>query len=497
MSRGVYHDSVTLMLASQAAAATDGAEHVTVAMSTPLNLELIAAQGFDLADAAELSVNDLVIAIRADDQGAAERILGAIRDRLAGGGRPGPAPRSEQAAVSLRSAARRHPELSLALVSVPGRHAAYEAAEALDAGLHVFCFSDGVSARHERILKRRAEERGLIFMGPDCGTAIIDGIALGFANAVQRGPVGIVGASGTGIQEVCCLLDGAGVGISHAIGVGGRDLSAEVGGVMTRRALGLLAADASTEVIVVISKPPDRAVAATVLDAAEATGKPAVVAFLGSCGSPPAGPRVEVVPSLEAAARRAAALAGSEIVVPEPEQTESRVQGFIRGLFSGGTLCLEAMLVLAPVVGRVNSNVPLEPSWRLSGPHHSDGHAFIDFGADELTDGRPHPMIDPTVRLERLAREAADPDVSVILLDIVLGFAAHPDPAAVFAPAIARARAARDDLTVIVAVCGTAHDPQNLDRQRAHLTDAGALVLPGAAAAARTALSTIVPERHG
>jgi FdrA protein len=498
VSRGVYHDSVTLMLASNAASAKAGAQHVTVAMATPLNLGLIAAQGFKLADTGELSVNDLVIAVRADDQPAADLILAAVDDQLSGRGGQGPAPRSERAAVSIRSAARRRPELSLALVSVPGRHAAYEAAEALDAGLHVLCFSDGVSARHERVLKSRAAERGLMFMGPDCGTAIIDGIGLGFSNAVRRGPVGIVGASGTGIQEVCCLLDCAGVGISQAIGVGGRDVSAEIGGVMMRRGLELLAADAGTEVIVAISKPPDRAVAGTVLDGAEATGKPAVVAFLGLDRSLPTGGGVELVDRLELAAGRAAALAGFEFTDPDTELR--RPSGFVRGLFSGGTLCLEAMLVLAPVLGRLNSNVPLKPEWRLSRLDRSEGHTLIDFGADELTDGRPHPMIDPALRLERLAREAADPDVSVILLDIVLGYGAHPDPAAVFAPAIAQARAARDDLSVVVALCGTAQDPQNIDLQRARLADAGAVALRGAAAAARTAISTAIRnggERRG
>jgi FdrA protein len=231
-----------------------------------------------------------------------------------------------------------------------------------------------------------------------------------------------------------------------------------------------------------------------VLDAAAATGKPAVVAFLGLHGSLRTGGGVELVNGLEAAAGRAAALAGSDFAAPDAEQSEGRSSGFIRGLFSGGTLCLEAMLVLAPVVGRVNSNVPLEPDWRLGELHRSDGHTLIDFGADELTDGRPHPMIDPSVRLERLAREAADPHVSVILLDLVLGYGAHPDPAAAFAPVIARARAARDDLSVIIALCGTAQDPQNLDLQAARLTDAGALVLRGAGAAARAALSIVVPE---
>ncbi len=297
--RGAYHDSVTLMLVSREAAAEEGAETVSVAMATPLNVDLIAGQGFELP--ADVGPNDLVIAIRAADE---EAVLAAVeralsRREVGRGEAERPAPRS------LVSAVRRRPDLNLAFLSVPGRHVGYEAAAAVEAGLHVFCFSDGLGLEQEAALKRRALERGLLFMGADCGTAIIDGVALGFANAVQRGPVGIVGASGTGTQEVCCLLDAAGIGISHAIGVGGRDLSAEVGGTMFRRGIELLAADEGTEAIVAISKPPDPDVAAAISEAAERAGKPVVMAFLGLDGT------------LEQAAARAAQLVGGRLPTPE------------------------------------------------------------------------------------------------------------------------------------------------------------------------------------
>ena len=255
--RGAYHDSVTLMLVSRAAGREDGAEAVAVGMATPLNLELLADQGFTVEDAGP---NDLVIAVRARDEAAVEAAVAAVdRELAAKGGQTPLAGAGRPAVRSLRSAAG---AASLAFLSIPGEHVAHEGAAALEAGLHVFCFSDGVSVEVEAALKRRAVERGLLFMGPDCGTGILDGVALGFANAVERGPVGIVGASGTGIQEVSCLLDAAGVGISHAIGVGGRDLHAEVGGLMMRRGLELLADDEDTRAIVAISKPPDAAVAA-------------------------------------------------------------------------------------------------------------------------------------------------------------------------------------------------------------------------------------------
>ncbi|HVG64858.1 MAG TPA: protein FdrA, partial [Actinomycetota bacterium] len=416
---------------------------------------------------------------------------------------------------------------------VPGRHLHYEIAEALQAGLHVFCFSDGLDPATEAARKREAAARGLLLMGPDCGTAILDGVGLGFANAVRRGPVGVVGASGTGIQEVTCLLDAAGVGISHAIGVGGRDLSPGVGGIMTLRALDLLAADDATERLVVISKPPDPEVARRVADAAAATGKPAVLAFPGLADPPPLRRGVAVVGSLEAAAAWAAggtgeprpsAQAPAEAAAggmpeprppapspPEGERSPAKdggasvvhrplgdlqgdppavTPGAIRGLFSGGTLCYEAMAVVAGVVGRVASNIPLRPEWRLADPNRSEGHTFVDFGDDAMTEGRAHPMIDPGLRNERFRREAADPETGVVLLDVVLGHGAHPDPAGELAPLVERALAdRRGRLSVVVSLCGAAGDPQGLDAQAATLRAAGALVTRSSAQAARLALA--------
>lgn len=435
--RGAYYDSVTLMLVSRAAASEAGADAVAVGMATPLNLELLADQGFSVDDG--LSPNDLVIAVRASDP---EAVVAAV-DRELSAKAPVASARAEvPAARSLTAAARRDPEVSLAFLSIPGDHVAYEAAAALAAGLHVFCFSDGVSLEVEAELKRTAIERGLLFMGADCGTAIVDGVALGFANAVRRGPVGIVGASGTGIQEVCCLLDAAGVGVSHAIGVGGRDLSAEVGGLMMRRGLELLAADEGTRAIVAISKPPDPQVARAVERAAADAGKPVVLGF---------------DLTLEEAARQAAELAGGALPAFDAELRRPPAAGDVRGLYTGGTLCAEA----ARIVGR---------------------GTFVDFGADEYTQGRAHPMIDPSLRLEHLAAAGRDPAVAVILLDVVLGYGAHPDPATDLAAAIQGL-----ERHVIVALCGAAGDPQGLDGQRERLEAAGAVVTRSNAHAARLA----------
>jgi FdrA protein len=510
------------MQVSRQAEGLPGVEAAAVVAATPVNLELLARQGFAV-DAGGLGPSDLVVCVRAADDETADRALEQVAELLAGVGRGGAGAGAGGGPVaaeprSLRAAVRRDPELRLAVLSVPGRHLHYEIAEALQAGLHVFCFSDGLDPATEAACKRIAAERGLLLMGPDCGTAILDGVGYGFANAVRRGPIGIVGASGTGIQEVTCLLDAAGIGISHAIGVGGRDLSPEVGGIMTLRALALLAADPTTERLVVISKPPDSQVARRVAEAAARTGKPTVLAFPGMADPPPLPDGVRFAGSLEQAANWAAEgipqphppaggvpegapeVADPPPAVPAPTAGSAAspavTPGAIRGLFCGGTLCYEAMAAVSGVVGRVGSNIPLQPEWRLADPHRSEGHTFVDFGDDAMTEGRAHPMIDPGLRNERFRREAADPQTGVVLLDVVLGYGAHPDPTGELAPLVERALADRPGrLSVVVSLCGAAGDPQGLDAQAAALRAAGALVTRSSAQAARLALAAAGLDR--
>ena len=499
--RGTYHDSVTLMQVSRQAEQLPGVEAAAAVAATPVNLDLLARQGFAV-DSAGLGPSDLVVCVRAADEETADQAMEQVAALLAGAaGGAGAGAGTGAGAVApprtLRAAARRDSDLNLAVLSVPSRHLHYEIAEALQAGLHVFCFSDGLDPATEAACKRAAADRGLLLMGPDCGTAILDGVGLGFANAVRRGPVGIVGASGTGIQEVTCLLDAAGVGISHAIGVGGRDLSPEIGGIMTLRALDLLAADEGTERVVVVSKPPDLQVARQVAEAAAATGKPSVLAFPGLTDPPPLPPGVSFAGSLEAAAAWAAETAAPVVHTPPPlSGPPVLTPGAIRGLCSGGTLCYEAMALVAGVVGRVASNIPLRPEWRLADPNRSEGHTFVDFGDDAMTEGRAHPMIDPGLRNERFRREAADPETGVVLLDVVLGYGAHPDPAGELAPMVEHALAERPDgLSVVVSLCGAAGDPQGLDGQAATLRTAGALVTRSSAQAARLALAAAGLDR--
>jgi FdrA protein len=463
--RGAYYDSVALMLASRDAEAIEGVELVAAVAGTPVNITLLHDQGFEPPD--DVGPNDMVVAIRAADDDAATAAERAVDRRLSERAEPSGA--TVFAPRSIRSAVRANPDLSVAFVSVPGRHAAYEVAEAIEAGMHVFCFSDGMSLDDEAVLQRRALDRGVLFLGAGCGTAIVDGVGFGFANVVERGPVGIIGASGTGIQQVTCLLDAAGIGISQALGVGGRDLSTEVGGIMSDRCLQVLADDASTEIIVLVSKPPAVAVAEKIVAAAARTGKPAVVGLLAGAGDSelPATPEgVSVVGSLEDAAARAADLAGGRVETHDIELPLRSTPGALRGLFCGGSLCFEARAA-------------------------AGGGDFIDFGADEYTMGRAHPMIDPTLRNDHFEQTSVDAGVGAIVLDVVLGAGAHSDPAGELASSIVAVLERRRDLTIIVAVCGTERDPQELGRQVKQLAAAGALVTRNAAHAGRLARGAV------
>jgi FdrA protein len=478
---GAYADSVTLMQVSRSVGALPGVGAVLVAMATELNLGLLDGMGLPVPSGA--SANDLIVAVRAEDETSLAAALSAVDDALSarrgatGGGAGGAVADQPPRTVGL---AARDTGPALVLVSVPGQHAFTEAIDALESGCDVMIFSDNVSVEQEIALKEAADERGLLVMGPDCGTAVVGGVGLGFSHSLAPGPVGVVAASGTGAQQVLCLLDAAGVGVSAALGVGGRDLSADVGGRSTRAALRALDADPTTDLIIVISKPPADAVAAEIRRFADTLGTPVEFALIG-------GDRPDLTAATEHALRRLG------VAVPRwpswPGRAGEPRAGWLRGLFAGGTLCDEAMTIAALRFGAVYSNIPLQPDWLIDPRDRVDAHLMIDFGDDELTRGRPHPMIDQTLRLERFAAEAADERTAVLLLDVVLGHGAHLNPAAEIAAAI---RDAPAELPVVVSVIGARADPQDISGQARILHDAGAHVFTSNAEAARFACDLVV-----
>ena len=512
LRRNFYRDSVALMTLSRALTALPGVDDAGAVMSTEMNQALLRQAGLLATDSAAGETggpNDLLIVVRAASDEAAAAALTEAEDRLTSRPRSTPGAQAQRQPVTIAQALQQQPLSNLALISVPGAYAAVEARAALLAGLHVLLFSDNVSLEQEIALKTLAAERGLLLMGPDCGTALINGVGLGFANVVPRGPIGIVSASGTGLQQVSCLIAGYHSGVSQAIGTGGRDLSEAVGGRTMLAGLELLQRDAETEVIVLLSKPPAPSVARRVIDAAAQGKKATVIAFLGTDGAASsAHAHLRFASTLSEAARLAVQFTSDHPPVSENALSAETLaaiqtaraglhpeQRCVRGLFSGGTLCDEAMMLLSASLGPIYSNIPLRPEWQLDESKGSSGHSAIDFGSDEFTVGRPHPMIDAGLRLRRLEQEALDPTTAVILLDIVLGYGSHSDPAAEFAPAIQRARAtaaaAGRSLACIVSLCGTEQDPQGLSFQRDQLLQAGALVFSENAVAAQAAAAIV------
>ncbi len=447
VERGRYLDSVALMQLSRRLAAAPGIEDAALMIGTPSNKALLRDAGLLDAEGDTAGPNDIVMAVRANDEGAARAALMAALDS--------PVAKAVAAlahARTLRGALDALPHANLALISVPGDFAAHEARKALGAGLNALVFSSGVALEEERALKLTARDKGLLLMGPDCGTALIAGTPVAFANVVPRGDIGIVSASGTGLQEVSCLIARLGGGVSHGIGVGGRDLDERIGALGTLAAIEALEADPLTKTIVLISKPPAAAVADKVLARLTSSAKRSVACFLGL-----------ERPGLARSLREAAELATGATLAAEPPKAE-KVKGRVVGLYCGGTLCSEAEIIF----GRLGLS----------------GHRFVDLGNDQYTRGRPHPMIDPELRNEHVARAMADRAVGAVLIDIVLGYGSHCDPAGVLLKI-------RLKKPVLASVTGTDEDPQGRALQVARLREAGVVVAPSNAHAAEWAAALV------
>jgi FdrA protein len=500
VKKSEYHDSVTLMLVARELGKFPGVIDVGVIMATEANKALLKESGLLTPDCAVATPNDLVIAVSANDGAAdaalleAERLLKQKRASDEG---------AEFRPKTLRGAVKATPNANVAVISVAGRYATDEAWDALRRGLHVLLFSDNVSLDDEIALKRYARDHGLLLMGPGAGTAILNGVALGFANVVPSGPVGIVSAAGTGLQEVSTLLAKNGIGITQGLGTGGRDLKEEVGGIMMLQALQALQVDPATQVIALVSKPPSPGVAEAILDQVAQSDKPAIVGFMGANPDQFRSiPNATMARTLQETALLAAKAAGAninvvDVIAREEKELQAQAQTlraalkteqkYLRGLFSGGTLCYESQVIWrdrlsAPVL----SNAPLTHNHQLADSLHSIKNTCVDLGEEEFTVGRPHPMIDNDLRIRRLLQEARDPEVAVIVLDVVIGYGAHPDPASELGPAIRQAKQQADrELIVVASVTGTEQDPQRLSVQVAALKSAGVIVCDSNAAAAK------------
>jgi FdrA protein len=515
VKRGDYFDSVTLMRVAQKINAEKGVIDSGLITGSRENKAIMKASGLFVDPFTKAQDNDLLIAVKARSEKIAAQILDHVDDYLRAG--------QKKAAVNgaanpagLEGALNRLPGANLAMISVAGRYAGDEAAKALQKGLHVLLFSDNVTLEKEIELKKMARAKGLLLMGPDCGTAIINGIPLAFANAVPRGAIGIVAAAGTGLQETSSLIANAGAGISQAIGTGGRDLKKDVGGIMFISAIKALVADKKTAVLLLIAKPPDKTVQQKIAGLLKSVVKPVVTVFLGGEAGMFKGKSIYDASTLEEGALTAVALCrgdkveiASQRLAGRDAQLRNRAraiagklqpeQKYVRALFSGGTFCSEAQVIFRGNVPGLYSNVPLRSLAKLKDNLQSKKHTFLDLGEDEFTAGRLHPMIDFSMRNRRMLQEAGDPETALILLDLVLGYGANKDPLAEIIPVIRACRktaaASGRLLPLLVSVTGTDQDPQNRSRVAKNLRQIGVEVLESNAAASKLALYIV--ERLG
>jgi FdrA protein len=493
-----YFDSVFLMQVAQNLQKESGVQQAAALMGTENNKQLLRGMGFAETEISAAGSNDLIIALQGSEQEAISSILAHADDWLI----RRPSAVSAMALHTLDDALGRQPRSNLVAISVPGEYAGKEARRALERGLNVFLFSSNVPVEEEIALKEYARDHGLILMGPDCGTAILAGVGIGFANAVRRGSIGVIGSSGTGLQEFTSIVHQCGLGISHAIGTGSRDLSDAVGGISTLSALEALEADPRTEVIALLSKPPGEKILPGLVERLNRCGKPVVTCFLGIFKYPSERDiRFTTAHTLDEAAALAVRVAAGEqatrigigsqelqALVSRERADMAPEQKYIRGIFAGGTFCYQAQQVMRDAELVVHSNAPLDGMLAMDDPLRSEAHTFIDMGAEMFTQNRPHPMIDSTLRRERILAEARDPQVAVLLLDFILGYNASPDPVGDLLEAIVEVKLDAGQrggfLSVAASVCGTEGDPQNLQKQTRALEEAGVVVLPSSAQAA-------------
>ncbi|GEM04899.1 hypothetical protein HMI01_18870 [Halolactibacillus miurensis] len=491
IEKNAYHDSVTLMSLSGKVLSKEGVNEAVVSMATAMNIELLDNIGLLTDEAKEATENDLIIAVKAESEEALTDTIQFIDDAL-NKKKAGKKSGQEKTAETLSQALDHLPDANLAIISVPGEYAAREARLALNKGLHVMMFSDNVTIEDERALKELGRDKGLLVMGPDCGTAMLNQTGLCFANNVREGSIGLVAASGTGLQEVAVQIDRLGYGVSQAIGTGGRDLHKDIGGIMMLEGLRALNEDEQTKVIALISKPPAKEVQDKILAEVKKVNKPVIVGFLDGDKDAVEASGAAFASTLIETARQAVLALDSSVTIDkemsnaltlftENEQAQlSSSQQYIRGLFCGGTLTSEALSILRSEGLEVKSNVAKKPEEKLEDIHVSAGHTLLDMGDDDFTKGKPHPMIEPSLRNERIREELLNKETAVLLLDFELGYGAHEDPVGesidVLKETLTELKQEGRHVTVISYMCATKNDKQGYDNQVDRLSALGVYV---------------------
>jgi len=492
-----YYDSVFLMGVNKRLSDAAGVQNTAVLMGSEKNKELLADLGVHAPQIDEAQPNDLIVEVVADSRQVVDAVLGDLDQALKF--------MTTSAPVSVwrtfEDGLAQKPGANLEVISIPGEYAASEARKALEANLHVFIFSSNVTLDDELELKRRASQKNLLVMGPDCGTSLIGGVGIGFANAVRQGTIGAIGASGTGLQEFTCQIHNAGLGISHAIGTGTNDVSDAIGGLTTLAALDALEDDPGTKIIVFISKPPGKKMLEKLLERLDQCKKPAICCFLGIDHLPDTHKKVKFARTIDEAVQWTIYFEDDGPAVSKPNLRPEELkwiknerarwspkQQYLRGIFAGGTFCYQSQQIMQDAGLEVYSNAPLEPRFALEHPDRSRAHTLVDMGDEYYTLGKPHPMIDGALRKQRILTESLEPQVAILFLDFILGYNASADPVGELLDAILEARQTASQrggaLTVVASICGTDGDPQDLDLQTRLLQEAGAIVFPSNARAA-------------
>ena len=507
--KNAYFDSVTLMSLGSKIKKMDGVSQAVVVMATEMNREILMNVGLGNQETEAAGPNDLVLAVEAESETFLSAAFAEIEEKLAGS--QDKKKNRDNVYKTQEEALKDGVKANMAVISVPGRFAAREAKKALKNGMHVMLFSDNVTVEQERELKELAREKGLFVMGPDCGTAVINGTGLCFANKMRKGAIGIVGASGTGLQEVLVQIDRLGGGIAQALGTGGRDLKESIGGIMMMEGIKALDGEEQVKVLVLVSKPPEAAVEETIWNLLRQVKKPVVVCFLEGKKRENLPANICMASTLLEAAKKAVALEKG-VEYTEGIRDRSREiqkesmdlkpeQRYVRGFFCGGTLCAEALIVLRERLTELRSNVSHHEEEILEDARDLKGNVLLDLGEDEFTNGRPHPMIEPSLRTEWIVDAAKDPAVGVILLDVEIGYGSHENPAQIAAEGIRQAKetakAAGRNLKVVVYVCGTDKDRQNLEEQRAILAGEGAILADSNVEAAQLAAQLLGNQKGG
>lgn len=495
VKKGSYQDSVVLMLLTNEISTIEGVKKVSIMMATPANKDIFKQSGLDTEELMAATANDMVVVADVDDEAMLDVIMENVDAFLKKQSTSNNASKGSESVKSWDKALDKLPDANLAVISIPGAYAALEADRALDQGLNVFMFSDNVTIEDEKALKEKAHAKGLSVMGPDCGTGIIQGVPIAFTNSVSKGSIGIIGASGTGIQELTTIIDRLGEGVNNAIGTGGRDLSTTVGGITMMDMIDAMEKDETVKVLIVISKPPAQAVREKISARLSGFSKPVITLFLGEKPEYHEENFYHTY-TLDEAARLAVSLVrGKEVPeatvdVDESEFYKAEDNKTIKAYYSGGTLANEAAMLIKDALNVTDPPEDIE-GYMLQ----LDGNIVVDLGDDAYTQGKPHPMIDPAKRIECMQEAVDDESTGVILLDIMLGYGSHPDMAGALLPTIkelqAKADAANRKVFFVATVCGTRRDYQGYDEAVNKLKDAGVIVCENNKLACQTAIRAI------